>query len=426
MRFKLQIIAALLSLKWHKWYFKNRVSALQKKRWKSLQKTLHASTFYAELAAQEKPISDFPLMNKSLFMEHFDAINTCGILKQDAFDLAIAAENSRDFSATINDITVGLSSGTSGNRGIFLASEKERAQWVACILDRVIGFSLKPRKVAFFLRANSNLYDSVKSKILHFSYFDLIAQFDTHVVRLNELNPDILVAPASALNLLAKEVEKGKLNIQPTKIIAVAEVLYAEDRTRLELIFGQTVHQVYQCTEGMLAASCQFGTLHFNEDFIHIEKKYLTSDHVRFHPIVTDLIRTSQPVIRYELNDIITAKVHCPCGSNHMAIEQIEGRSDDILSFEDANQQTKHLFPDYFRRAIILASEEIQSYQVVRKDAKSILLYTDKQHELAKIALENLLKNNQIEGVQVHIIEQMLHEHGTKLRRVRNDYQQTT
>lgn len=426
MRFKLQIISALLSLKWHKWYYKNRVRVLQKKRWKTLRKTLRSSVFYAELAGQEKPIEDFPLMNKALFMEHFDAINTCGISKQEAFDLAIAAEHSRDFSATINDITVGLSSGTSGNRGIFLASEKERAQWVACILDRVIGFSLKSRKVAFFLRANSNLYDSVKSKILHFSYFDLIAQFDVHVHRLNELQPDILVAPASALNFLAKEVEAGNLNIQPTKIIAVAEVLYTEDRKRLELTFGQTVHQVYQCTEGMLAATCEYGTLHFNEDFIHIEKKYLTSDQVRFHPIVTDLIRSSQPVIRYELNDIVTEKESCPCGSPHMAIEQIEGRSDDILSFEDSNQQTRHLFPDYFRRAIILASDQIQSYQVVRKELKTLLLYADTQQELAKSALENLLKNNDIEGVRVQTIEQMLHEHGTKLRRVRNDYEPTT
>ena len=65
----------------------------------------------------------------------------------------------------LGNITVGLSSGTSGSRGIFLASNIERARWVACVLDRVIGFSLKKRKVAFFLRANSNLYSAVQSSI---------------------------------------------------------------------------------------------------------------------------------------------------------------------------------------------------------------------------------------------------------------------
>ena len=37
----------------------------------------------------------------------------------------IKSEENRDFSPTIKGITVGLSSGTSGNRGVFLASEKE-------------------------------------------------------------------------------------------------------------------------------------------------------------------------------------------------------------------------------------------------------------------------------------------------------------
>ncbi|MEI7582162.1 MAG: hypothetical protein WCJ44_05780 [Runella sp.] len=83
-------------------------------------------------------------------MQHFDTINTCGIHKEEALKLALASEQQRDFSPTINGITIGLSSGTSGNRGLFLASQQERAEWVAAILDRVIGARLKKRKAAFF------------------------------------------------------------------------------------------------------------------------------------------------------------------------------------------------------------------------------------------------------------------------------------
>ncbi len=426
MRFKWTIITGLLALKWNKWRYANRKDVLQQKRWKSLQPTLKKSDFYSELAFHSAPIDAYPLINKAGFMEHFDAINTCGIQKKQAFDIAIKAENSRDFSATINGITIGLSSGTSGNRGIFLASEKERAQWVSCVLDRVIGFSLKPRKVAFFLRANSNLYDSVKSKVLQFQFFDLMQSFDGHIAYLNNFQPDILVAPASALQLLAKAADSGRLKIVPTKIISVAEVLYPEDKKRLEATFDQTIHQVYQCTEGMLATTCSHGTLHFNEDFIHIEKKYIDAEKTRFHPIITDLIRSSQPVIRYELNDIITELPKCSCGSEFLAIAQIEGRSDDILVFQDAHQKEKRLFPDYFRRAIILASDRIENYQVVQTDANRIELYTDNDQAKAITALEQLLDSHEISGVTIETVAQLNQEKGTKLRRIRNDYEPTT
>ena len=46
---------------------------------------------------------------------------------------------------------------------------------------------------------------------------------------------------------------------------------------------------------------------------------------------------------RYELNDIITEKKNCKCGSQFLAIESIEGRSDDIIVLKD-NQNKKVLF----------------------------------------------------------------------------------
>jgi len=140
---------------------------------KHINQIINFSPFYATQLKKYKHWSKFPLLNKQLFMEHFDQINSKGIFKEDAMNIALAAEKSRDFSPMIGDITVGLSSGTSGNRGIFLVNPKERAQWVAYVLRHVLGIQFKNRKVAFFLRANSNLYSSVQSKLLSFQFFDL-------------------------------------------------------------------------------------------------------------------------------------------------------------------------------------------------------------------------------------------------------------
>lgn len=421
MFFKLTILYYLLELKLLKRRYGSNLNALQNYRWKKFQSTLAKSPFYSELANQNTALENYPLMNKQVFMEQFDRINIHGITKEAANKIAYEAETSRVFSPMIGPITVGLSSGTSGNRGLFLVDKKERAQWVAYVLDRVIGFSLKKRSVAFFLRANSNLYDSVKSKVLKFEFFDLLDDLQTHVSRLNALNPTILVAQPSMLLALAQEMEKGLFSIQPEKIISVAEVLYPEDKHYLERIFGQQIHQVYQCTEGFLASTCPEGVLHFHEDYLIIEKKYLDETKTRFHPIITDLKRYSQPIVRYELNDIIHELTDCPCGLKTTAIEKIEGRSDDVLHFENKDGMTTKIFPDFFRRAIILSDPSIVDYMLVQRSGNLLELYidgADERFENAQKELKSLLQFYLIEGVEINRINFRPLEKGNKLRRI--------
>ncbi len=428
MFFKIKILFYLISVKFQKWYFRNDFIALRNKHWKTLRKRLKSSEFYKGFAEKSTNLQDFPIINKSILMSEFDKINTVGIKKTDAFRIAEQAELTRDFSPMLDGITIGLSSGTSGNRGIFIASENERALWVAVVLDRVIGFSLKNRSVAFFMRANSNLYDSVKSNLLDFQFYDILKPISEHINNLNFQSPTILVAQPSVLNELAIMKESGKLNIHPKKIISIAEVLYPEDKNRLEKTFGQIIHQVYQCTEGLLAVSCRFGTLHFNDDFIKIEKKYIDTDHKRFHPVITDLLRISQPIIRFELNDIIHEKNSCQCGSKNIAIEMIEGRSDDILEFINSSGANVIIYPDFIRRAIIMSDESIYDYSMVQINIKELSLYIDNEDNVyasAEKAICELLNNFEISGVTISRSYSKHLDMGAKFRRIKNDYRKT-
>ena len=54
------------------------------------------------------------------------------------------------------------------------------------------------------------------------------------------------------LRLLAAAKNNGKLNINPIKIISVAEVLDPIDEVYIRKSFNQIIHQFYQCTEGFL------------------------------------------------------------------------------------------------------------------------------------------------------------------------------
>jgi putative adenylate-forming enzyme len=367
-------------------------------------------------------------MDKNQFMLHFDDINTCGIHQEEAINLVLQAEKSRDFSPTLRYITLGLSSGTSGNKSVFMASTRERALWAATILDRVIGFPLKRQKVAFFLRANSNLYTSVGSALIQFQFFDLLAPLANNLKRLDFLQPTILVAQPSMLLEIAKAIEQKAIHLSPAKVISVAEVLSTEDRLYLEKTFKQIIHQVYQCTEGLLASTCLHGTLHFHEDYLVIEKKYVDHDRIRFHPIITDLFRFAQPVIRYELNDLIMEKKHCPCGSRLMGIEQIEGRSDDVFEFMDQQGALHKIFPDFLRRAVILSSPAVEDYVLIQKTGTLLTLYISPSNlfESAVWSLKQFLKEQGIRDIQILYAPEKGHQPGDKLRRIKNESRKTS
>jgi putative adenylate-forming enzyme len=356
---KIRILKHFLSTK----HFTDPIT-LQKYQEQKLQKLFSGlkGSFYP----RSHQLSDFPIINKKIFMENFDAINQVGISYDYALKTALDAEACRDFSPKIDGITVGLSSGTSGSRGLFLVSDEESSQWAGYILRRMLP---KPywqqHKIAFFLRANSNLYESVTSSLVSFSFFDLQIPLQEHIGTLNTLQPTLLIAPAQVLRLLA---QTPHLTIAPKKIISVAEVLEAEDKARIEQRFGVIVHQVYQCTEGFLAHTCEHGTLHLNEDLVVIEKKWIDVAQRRFSPIITDFNRTTQPIIRYQLDDILVASdSKCPCGSVFTPIEKIEGRCDDILTMRSLEGEMYLLFPDFIRRAIITCDAPIHEYQVIQK-----------------------------------------------------------
>ncbi len=347
------------------------VSWQEKRVRRFLQQILPKSAFY-QAHYQGLKLADwrqFPLINKSVMMANFDRLNTAGISLDTAMAVAKQAERDRNFRPTLNGYTVGLSSGTTGNRGLFLVSPAEQAAWAGSILAKTLpGSLLDRRQIAFFLRANSNLYRTVQQRRIQLNYFDLSHPLDQHITQLNAEPPSILVAPPSMLRFLAEAQQQGKLSIAPVKILSVAEVLDPVDEQIISDVFQQTIHQIYQCTEGFLATTCRHGTLHLNEDSLVIQKDYIDETSGRFAPIITDFNRTTQPIIRYRLDDILTERsTPCSCGSPLIALSQIEGRCDDIF-YLPAQHSPKLIpvFPDSIRRAIILATDAVQAYAVTQ------------------------------------------------------------
>ena len=323
---------------------------------------LSTSKYYNRFVQNGKfDLSIVPLISKTAFMASFNEINTQGILLDEALHIAIESERSRDFKSEINGITIGLSTGTSGKRGVFLVSENERAMWVALVMSRVIKPQIfKRQKIAFFLRANSNLYNAVESSLFEFKYFDIFKPMQELLQELNAYQPDIIGSQPSVLMDIAEAQKKQAIFIQPIQIISFAEVLHESDKIELKHVFHSKLTEVYQCTEGFLGVTCAHGTMHLNEDFIHFDKEWI--DDALFYPIITDFSRHSQPVVKYRLNDILKIKKEvCICGSKLLALEKIMGREDDVLIFSGIK-----IYPDLIARRIALKTDAFTKYTITQ------------------------------------------------------------
>ncbi len=218
-------------------------------------------------------LADLPIVDKQTLLTHFDALNTRDIRYDDAMAVALAAERSRDFRPALGDVTVGLSSGTSGQRVPFLVSARERMVWAASILARMLDTASlariaspwqPPLDIAFFLRANSNLYTTLDSRRVTFAFYDLLHPIDAHVDALMSrtggrgrrgshassgagpesgpesgpcVGPDVLVAPATVLRRLADEQLEGRLRLHPRQVISVAETLEEEDAAAIARVW---------------------------------------------------------------------------------------------------------------------------------------------------------------------------------------------
>ncbi|MGL4768500.1 MAG: F390 synthetase-related protein [Formosimonas sp.] len=318
---------------------------------------------------------DVPIMDKARMMAHFDALNSAGLTHDACLAWAQAAEASRDFSGHLNGVVVGLSSGTSAVRGLFLVSPLEQARWAGSILAALLPRPLwRRQKMALFLRANSGLYEQLgKGRWLQFAFFDLSRPFDELCAQLKQFQPTVLVAPAQCLQLLADA--QPSLAIAPRQVIAVAESLPDDVREQVQKTWHVTVDEIYQATEGFLAVSCAAHRLHLNEAFVRFEFEVLDAASRRVVPIITDFSRTTQLMVRYRLDDVLmmSDEDNCPCGQKSRIIDKVEGRCDDVLTLPSVRGGSVAVFPDFISRALLQVAG-LMDFRVTQTSAQRVVV----------------------------------------------------
>lgn len=359
------VIQAYLTARWRAARLRSR-TAVNRYHDKQLliltQRAARDWPFYHAFAGQ--PFDAWPVIDKSVLLANFIAMNRAA-LDAETVRAALAAGNER-----LSGHCIGMSTGTSGNRGYYVITERERFIWLGTILAKTLPDALWRRhRVALALPALSGLYQSATfGSRIDLRFFDLAAGPEAWVDALTGFAPDTIVAPPKVLRWLA---ERGRLGAE--RIFSSAEVLDPLDRNSIEEATGHRVREIYMATEGLFAVSCPYGTLHLAEDVMHFEFSRPDPSSALVSPIVTDFTRRAQAMIRYRMNDLIELDpMPCRCGSAYQAVKRIEGRSDDSFLLTDQAGEAQLVTPDILRNAIVDTDPAIRDFRVVQTGAATI------------------------------------------------------
>ena len=239
---------------------------------------------------------------------------------------------------------------------------------------------------------------------------DVNAPEEEIIRQINAFQPSMLSGYPSNLALLA---DYPDLSIKPDIIITGGELLTDGIRQKLSERFGCYVQTHYSCTEGgEIACECSEGHLHINEDWVIVEP--VDKDN---HPVgagvqsdkvlITNLSNRIQPFIRYELTDRI--KVHdepCACGKHSRWLE-IEGRTDDILTFAGGVQ----IAPMSFYK-ILEEIKSIRRFQLVHTASNKLELRIlaenpSEAFKDARLALTGFLESKGLSGLDISLSNEL-------------------
>ena len=349
-----------------------RLNAYRENELAKLRSFVYAhSSFYRKFHhnLEDRPLAELPILTKAMVMEHFDEILTDPTIH--LADVEAHMRTHEDGRVFRGRYIVNSSSGTTGRRGWFLFDEAEWAMLLAGYGRAAIWAGLDThsftRQRGAMVASNTPSYQSARVNMSTSSWLyptirmDAAEPANVIITRLNDWQPHMLSSYPSTLNMLAHEQMSSKrLHIAPRIVTTSGEVVTEELRTQVHAAWGCALFSGYSATEsGMLAAECErHAGLHVAEDLVIVE--VIDEDGHLVPPgtfgarvLVTVLYRYTQPLIRYEISDLVRFLPEpCPCGRPYRLIDNVDGRRDEVLHFPASNGELVAIHPNALRRVV--------------------------------------------------------------------------
>jgi phenylacetate-CoA ligase len=324
---------------------------------------------YAGLDVGDPVVLDrLPVIDKATVMDRFDEL--VGDPR-----LTLAAVEAHLDGLDRDELLLGryramATGGSTGRKGVFVADRDEWRRYLAGFFRWNHYVGLRPR-----LPRRVRIASIAAARPLHMTY-RMAASIDLGLYRvlrleatappaamveaLNRHQPEFLYAYGSVLGLLAAEQFEGRLRIRPAIIASSGETHTDELRDAVRAAWGTSSFELYAMTEaGIIGSHCDRHTgIHLFEDQAIVEVvdeggRPVPAGQTGHKLLVTNLVTRTQPLIRYEVSDMVAmAPGPCPCGRPFRLLQAVEGRNDDILHLEAAAGGTVAVHPLALRTAL--------------------------------------------------------------------------
>jgi phenylacetate-coenzyme A ligase PaaK-like adenylate-forming protein len=333
-----------------------------------------SSPFYRERYAglgleQGGPVelSRLPTVDKATVMDRFDDLVTDRRLTLAAVEAHLdGLAGDQLLAGRYRAMATG---GSTGRKGVFVADRAEWRQYLAGFFRWNHYVGLTPRlprlRIASIAAARPlhmtyRMAASIDVGLHRVLRLEAATPLPAMVEALNRYQPQFLYAYGSVLGLLAAEQLDGRLRIGPRAIASSGETHTEELRDAIRAAWGTSSFELYAMTEaGILGSHCdRHSGIHLFEDQAIVEVvdergRPVPDGQVGHKLLVTNLVTRVQPLIRYEVSDMVAmAAEPCPCGRPFRLLRGIEGRNDDILHLPAAAGGTVAVHPLALRGAL--------------------------------------------------------------------------
>ncbi len=213
------------------------------------------SPFYKEFhkGLYDAPVSELPVLTKTLMMQRFDDLVTDKNLKiKEIKDFIGINKHQLNYK---NNYWINATSGSTGSPGVFIFNNDEWSQVMAGFsrMQEFAGYKMNlfsPPKRAVVSSLKMTHMSSLVSKtvgdfLMPMLQMDATEKYEDIVRKLNTFQPHTLVGYASMIHILAEEQLKKRLNISPEIIFSSSEVLTKDMRLKIEKAFGKKLFNEY-------------------------------------------------------------------------------------------------------------------------------------------------------------------------------------
>jgi phenylacetate-CoA ligase len=362
---------------------------------------------------------EFPVLTKSLLMQHFDEIATApGVTKSAIANfLTHSHEPTELFQRRYRVIHT---SGSSGEVGYFVYSKSDWATGTAMQPQRSRpvrkGNGKGKFRLAYYAAVDGHyagvtLISAFKTGLaklfVDVALFEVNRPLPETLAKLNEFQPEVLIGYTTALKILAGEQRRGTLALDRViNVTTAGEATTPADIALLSETFGCPVVNSYGCSEHL-----GMGASPPNGDKIVLYDHDLIFEFLPDHTLVTNLFNRTLPLIRYRMADVlrpVPSGEHAP----YLVVESLVGRNELQPKFKNRDGVEDFISPHTINEIFVAGVTRFQ-LQLTGEDAFSFMICLDaamtpeqRTAAVASVAgrLRDILARKHMENVRFDVV----------------------